>query len=82
MTSASGISPSLRAATRGVRVYVSSLAAATAAILAAATRLAVDSTDDEAEAAACHPAYIRRAFGLLFAGFDESSATTTSVKEV
>jgi AcrR family transcriptional regulator len=63
-------------------VYVSSLAAATSAILAAATRLAVDSTDDEAEAAACHPAYIRRAFVLLFAGFDESSATTTSVKEV
>lgn len=63
-------------------VYVAALAAATAAILAAATRLAVDTTDDEQQAAARHPDYIRRSFVLLFGGFDEASATTSSPKEV
>jgi AcrR family transcriptional regulator len=59
-------------------VYVAALAAATAAILSSATRLAVDSTDDEAEAAARHPEYLRRAFTLLFDGFAATSATTDS----
>lgn len=54
-------------------VYVAALAAATAAILGSATRLAVDSTDDEEQAAACHPDYIRRSFTLLFNGFDQEA---------
>lgn len=62
-------------------VFVSALAAATAAILASATRLAVDTTDDEEQAAACHPDYLRRSFELLFDGFATTSATH-SVKEV
>lgn len=61
-------------------VFVSTLAAATAAILASATRLAVDSTDDEEQAAARHPEYVRRAFALLFDGFAPSSATRSATE--
>jgi AcrR family transcriptional regulator len=57
-------------------VYVVSLAAAAAAVLGRVSRLVVEATDDEAQAAARHAEHVRRAFGLLFDGFDESHAVT------
>jgi AcrR family transcriptional regulator len=55
-------------------IYVASLAASSFGALCAVTRLAVSSSDDEAQAADLHRAWIRRAMEHLFAGFDESGA--------
>lgn len=59
-------------------VYVAALAASTGAILNRMTRLLVadrpDADPGDPAVARRHHAYIRQAFDLLFAGFDESGA--------
>lgn len=62
-------------------LYVASLAAAACAVLGRVTRLVVAESDEprpasEPETSAQHIAAIRRAFDLLFDGFDEAAATT------
>jgi len=61
-------------------LYVTTLAAAAAAVLSGATRLAVHAPTAGEDPAARHVALIRRSFDLLFSGFDEAAATvpTTS----
>lgn len=60
-------------------VYVTTLAGAAAAVLARATRLAVESPAAAgADATDHHIALIRQAFDLLFDGFDEAAATHPS----
>ena len=62
-------------------VYVAALAASAGAILTRMTRLIVAETpdDDPHDASVIRRQHdsIRRAFDLLFAGFDEASATTS-----
>lgn len=59
-------------------VYVAALAASTGAILTRMTRLLVaelpDAPPDDPAVARRHHAYLRHAFDLLFAGFDETGA--------
>jgi AcrR family transcriptional regulator len=60
-------------------VYVAALAASTGAILTRMTRLLVaempDARPEDPAVNRRHHTYIRRAFDLLFAGFDESGTT-------
>ena len=62
-------------------IYVASLAAASFGALCAVTRLAVEASSDEAEAAELHKIWIRRAMEHLFNGFDEAAAVQSGTED-